>query len=144
MTSTSIGMKLKKRTLSSPSKIRIDMLDQAYNKICEYYNVEPSLFKSSTREKPFVFYRQCAMKFMYEHIAKPLCISQTYVSEIYFNRNHTTLIHSMRLLENYRETGDAYWDEYNTFCRYMIVNYPRINNNINPEDYPTLYPIINN
>jgi len=134
----------KEKILFSPSKIHIDFMDKAFDKICEYYNVKPVIMKSDTRQKPFVFYRQCAMKFMYEYIAEPIKVSQTYISKTYFNRDHSTLIYSRQLLDNYRETGDVYWDEYYSFCKYMIVNYPRINKTINPEDYPTLYPIINN
>lgn len=137
-------MKQKEKTLSSQSRTHIDLLDQAFVKICEYYKVKASILRSDARNRPIVFYRQCAMKFMYEQIGMPLGICQTYISKRYFNRDHTTLIYSRQLLENYKETGDAYWDEYDSFCRYMIVNFPRINNSIKPEDYPTLYPIINN
>jgi chromosomal replication initiation ATPase DnaA len=138
---TSVGKMPKKRTLSLQSKIHIDYIDKAFQAICDYYNVSPELMKSKAQSRPIVFYRQCAMKYMFEHIAQPIRVSQDYIGKVYFNRDHTTIVHARKLLDNFRDINDSHYQEYLLLFRHMsLLNFRYSTTAEDLSEYPTMQP----
>ena len=118
----------------------MQILDTAMKLICDYFNTTPIAMRSAARKRPLVTQRQCAMKFMFERIAKQKGISQGYVSKHYFKRDHTTLIHACQLIDNFHDIEAPEWHEYAALCRHtdihMVSELP-----CKTCEVPTLYPV---
>ena len=96
---------------------------------------------SKAQNRPIVFYRQCAMKYMYEHIARPLGVSQQYIGKVYFNRDHTTIVHARNLLDNFRDINDPHYQEYLLLFRHMsLLNFRYSTTAEDLSEYPTMQP----
>ena len=115
-------------------------LDTAFSLICDYFDTTPIAMRSAARHRPLVTQRQCAMKFMFERIAKQKGISQGYVAKRYFKRDHTTLIHACQLIDNFHDIGAPEWHEYAALCRHMEIHMQNLQP-CNPCEVPTLYPL---
>ena len=115
-------------------------LDKAMQLICEYFDTTPIAMRSAARKRPLVTQRQCAMKFIFERIAKQQGISQGYVAKRYFNRDHTTLIHACQLIDNFHDIGAAEWHLYADLCRHMEMHMVS-DMTCKPCEVPTLYPV---
>ena len=118
----------------------METLDKAYSLILTYFKVTKRKMQSNDRSRPIVIYRHMASKWLWECICKNNRISQGYLAKNYFNRDHTTLIHSLKLLDNYRDTNDPLWAEYESLCNYM-ASIMVSNDTCHPCEYPTLYPV---
>ena len=115
-------------------------LDKAMQLICDYFGTTPIAMRSAARHRPLVTQRQCAMKYMFERIAKQQGISQGYVAKRYFNRDHTTLIHAQHLIDNFHDIGAAEWHLYADLCRHMEIHMVS-ELPCKPCEVPTLYPV---
>lgn len=69
------------------------------SKICDQYGVNPEYMVIRKRTKELVFPRHLAMYVIKKRTGLPV----TAIGKI-FNRDHTTVIHAVRMIENYIET----------------------------------------
>lgn len=97
---------------SKNKRYGFQVLDLAFKLCCKYFLVTPDEISSKSRKKPLTSYRQMIMKFMYEEIAYHYGISEQYVCDKYFCRNHTTLIHAMKVYKNFIDVGDSAGNDY--------------------------------
>lgn len=76
------------------------------NKVCEIYNVSPSLALSNLRWKKLVECRQIIAHLLRNDMF--LSMSYKSIGFMLGRRDHTTIIHSIKSIENYIDTEPAF------------------------------------
>lgn len=92
-----------KRSGMPPISIKETTAQKIINATCEYFNTNKELLAAVSRRRKIVYPRQCAIYLLTQYTTLTLDA----ISEFFGHQDHTTVIHSRRVIGNRLYVGDS-------------------------------------
>jgi chromosomal replication initiator protein len=86
-------------------KIKIVMADKVIPVITSFYGVDLEELEHKTRKREIVMARQVAMFMIYKFCQ----LSSTDIGKLFGGRDHTTVFHSRKTVQDLMDTDQRYW-----------------------------------
>lgn len=106
---TPVSLELTKKVVSGLTTEKSPItINEIKSKVGMFYNVKPALMESNSRKKDAAFARQVAMFFARNLTKLPLKV----IGSHFGNRDHTTVLHSCRVIDGYLEVDKKIQSDY--------------------------------
>ncbi|MDD4848752.1 MAG: helix-turn-helix domain-containing protein, partial [Bacteroidales bacterium] len=95
-----------KFVINTSKEVSIDYIQKV---VCDYFNINIDLLNSTKRQRPIVQARQLVMYFAKEYTKSSLANIGNYCGQ----RDHATVLHALRTVNNLRETDKQFCGYFN-------------------------------